>query len=107
MAVVMLTHTSMPLLAEIAKTSEAQAFFIKRLTSGDELAQAVQTAIAIVALTKKDRHRESISTTGWSGVESENSSADEGVLSRHFLQCLVHYVYGFVKSCLHVGIVPD
>ena len=46
MAVIMLTRAHMPGLADLAKTNGAQAFFVKRLTAGDELAQAVQTAIA-------------------------------------------------------------
>jgi DNA-binding NarL/FixJ family response regulator len=57
-AVVMLTGNSIPALAELAKTYGAQAFFIKRLTSGDELAQAIQKAIARVGPTHKDRREE-------------------------------------------------
>ena len=45
-AVIMLTRLSVPGLANLAKTNGAQAFFVKRLTSGDELAQAIQKAIA-------------------------------------------------------------
>ena len=30
----------------------------------------------------------------------------EGVLSRHFLQCLTNYVHCFMKSCFHIGVVP-
>jgi len=47
-AVVMLTRLSKPGLAQLAKTNGAQAFFVKRLTSGDELAQAIEKAIARV-----------------------------------------------------------
>jgi len=44
-AVIMLTRLSKSGLAQLAKTNGAHAFFVKRLTSGDELAHAIQQAI--------------------------------------------------------------
>ena len=55
MAVIMLTRTSMPALIALAKDNGAQAFLVKRLTAGDELAQVIQKAIAFVGPTHKDQ----------------------------------------------------
>ena len=55
LAVVILGRTSTPELVNLAKNSGAQAFLVKRLTAGDELAQVIQKAIALVGPTHKDR----------------------------------------------------
>jgi DNA-binding NarL/FixJ family response regulator len=54
-AVVILTRASIPALGDIARNNGAQAFLVKRLTAGDELAPVVQKAIAVVGPTRKDR----------------------------------------------------
>jgi CheY-like chemotaxis protein len=61
-AVIILTRTSIavPALADITRNNGAQAFLIKPFTSGDELAQAVRKAIAVVGPTRKDRPREKL-----------------------------------------------
>src|SRR5262245_47235583 len=56
-AVVMLTRLSIPGLAQLAKTNGAQACFVKRFTTGDELADVIQSAIAKVGATQKDRRQ--------------------------------------------------
>src|SRR5262245_45617112 len=57
-AVIMLTRLSIHGLAQLAKTNGAQACFVKRFTTGDELADAIQAAIAKVGATQKDRRQE-------------------------------------------------
>jgi DNA-binding NarL/FixJ family response regulator len=54
-AVVMLTRTSKPTQADLVKINGAQAFMVKRLSAGDELAPTVLKAIATVRPTHKDR----------------------------------------------------
>jgi DNA-binding NarL/FixJ family response regulator len=54
-AIVMLTRSSIPALDHLARSNGAQAFLVKRLTTGEELASAIEKAIAIVGPTQKDR----------------------------------------------------
>jgi len=56
-AVIMLTRLSIRGLAQLAKTNGAHACFDKRLTTGDELADTIEKAIARVGATQKDRRR--------------------------------------------------
>jgi CheY-like chemotaxis protein len=57
-AIVMLTRSSIPTLGYLARTNGAQAFLVKRLTAGDELALMIEKAMAVVGPTHKDRRRE-------------------------------------------------
>jgi hypothetical protein len=54
-AVVMLRRSSIPALGHLARSNGAQAFLVKRLTTGGELASAIDKAIAVVGPTQKDR----------------------------------------------------
>jgi DNA-binding NarL/FixJ family response regulator len=56
-AFVMLSRVTLPSIAELARQYGAQSVLIKRFTSGDELAQAVTRAIALVAPNLKDEER--------------------------------------------------
>jgi two-component system, chemotaxis family, chemotaxis protein CheY len=47
-AVVILTRAALPASADLMRRHGAQAVLVKRLTSGDELAEAIQKAIAVV-----------------------------------------------------------
>lgn len=49
-AIVILTRAVLPSSADHARRHGAQAVLLKRLTSGDELAQAVRKAIAVIGL---------------------------------------------------------
>jgi DNA-binding NarL/FixJ family response regulator len=54
-AVVILTRSSIPALGDIARSNGAQAYLVKRLTTGEELASVIEKAIAVVGPTRKDR----------------------------------------------------
>ena len=54
-AVIMLTCGVMRPLRDLAINNGAQAFFVKRLTSGDELVQTLQKAVAWIGPDEKDR----------------------------------------------------
>jgi len=56
-AVVILTRTSVRGLRDLARTNGAQEFLVKRLTSGEVMAQVILEAIAVVGPTHKDLHR--------------------------------------------------
>jgi len=56
-AVVILTHKAVRGLRDLARSNGAQELAVKRLTSGEELAQIVLKAIAIVGPTQKDFRR--------------------------------------------------
>src|SRR5262249_52659293 len=62
-AVIMLTRLSISGLAQLAKMNGAQACFVKRLTTGDELADAIKQAIARVGALSKDRRRRGAART--------------------------------------------
>jgi CheY-like chemotaxis protein len=54
-ALVMLTRSSIPALGDLARNNGAQAFLVKRLTSGEELTAVIEKAMAVVEPTQKDR----------------------------------------------------
>jgi CheY-like chemotaxis protein len=54
-ALVMLTRSSIPALGNLARSNGAQAFLVKRLTSGEELTAVIEKAMAVVGPTQKDR----------------------------------------------------
>jgi DNA-binding NarL/FixJ family response regulator len=62
-AIVMLTRSSIPALGDIAKSNGAQAFLVKRLTTGEDLASVIEKAIAVVGPRHKD-HRGSLQMEG-------------------------------------------
>jgi len=53
-AFVMLSRATLPTIADLARQYGAQSVLINRLTSGEDLAQAITKAIAVVAPTRKD-----------------------------------------------------
>jgi DNA-binding NarL/FixJ family response regulator len=56
-AVVMLARETIPSIADLARQYGAQSVLIKRLTSGEDLAEAIGKAIAVVAPRRKDEAR--------------------------------------------------
>jgi len=56
-AVIILTRTAVRGLRDLARSNGAQELSVKQLTSGEELAQIVLKAIAIVGPTQKDFRR--------------------------------------------------
>jgi DNA-binding NarL/FixJ family response regulator len=53
-AVIFLARAALPASIDFAQRHGAQAFLVKRLTDGEELAQAVSKAIASLAQTGKE-----------------------------------------------------
>jgi len=69
-AVIMLTQTVPRALHDLAIRNGAQAFFVKRFTSGDELVQAIQKAMAVVGPMRKDRQPPDFNTATALQIES-------------------------------------
>jgi DNA-binding NarL/FixJ family response regulator len=53
-AVIFLARAALPASVEFARRHGAQAFLMKRLTAGDELAEAVRKAIAVVGRIRQE-----------------------------------------------------
>jgi DNA-binding NarL/FixJ family response regulator len=55
MAIIVLARYAIPKIADLAKRYGAHSFLMKRLTSGEELTNVIQKAIAAVVLRRKER----------------------------------------------------